>query len=253
MGKKILKDIKNMTDQQMQIFDGLMISDAYLRKNKGANGNASFLLTTSKKEFAEKVMQIFSIFPWSDKSLTTFDRYDKRTDNYHSSTVLRSRSIPFFTNQFNRWYPNGKKIIPKDIKINRDMLLWWYIGDGYLRKPKSRPNYRRVELATDSFSIEDVSFIIDKLKLALGDSSIYEERNEIMIGKQALVKFSNLLGTVSPVEDYQYKFDFGQYLNKNYFKSSFKDRPIHYINEFRKKNKVRELDFRSKSDIRKVV
>jgi len=242
----------NLTKQQQSIFDGLMISDAYLRKNKGVNGNARFGLTTSKREFAEKVMQIFSNFPWSDKSLTTFDRYDKRTGKSYSSTVLRSRCISFFTNQFNRWYPNSKKIVPDDIKIDKDMLLWWYIGDGYLRRKKSRPNYRRVELATDSFSIKELDFAIKKLKLLLGESSIYEERNEIMIGRQALVKFASLLGNVSPVVDYQYKFEFGQYLNNNYFKDSFKTRPLHFINKFRKKNKVRELDFRSKQDIRKV-
>lgn len=242
-----------LTKQQMQIFDGLMISDAYLRKNKGENGNGRFCLTTSKKEFAEKVMQIFSNFPWSEKSLITFDRYDKRTEKSHSSTVLVSLSDSFFTSQYYRWYPYGKKIVPKDIEITKDMLLWWYIGDGHLRRKKGRPNYRNVGLATMSFSNDEVDILIRKLKLFIGDNSIYKDnRNCIYIASQSLCSFAELFKDGSPIGCYGYKFEFGQYLNKNYWEDSFKTRPINYINEFRKKNKVRELDFRSKSDIRKV-
>ncbi len=78
------------------------------------------------------------------------------------------------------------------------------------------------------------------------------ENKEIAIGRKALVKFAQVLGPKSPIVDYQYKFEFGRYFKESYFKDSFKTRPIHYINEFRKKNKVRELNFISKEDIRKV-
>jgi len=73
-----------------------------------------------------------------------------------------------------------------------------------------------------------------------------------MIASQSLCSFAELFNEGSPVGCYSDKFEFGQYSNRNYFKDSFKTRPINYINEFRKKNKVRELDFRSKQDIRKV-
>ena len=214
------KEVKDITKKQMSIFDGLMISDAYLKKISGKSRNSRFVLTTSIRGFRDKVFNMFPNFPWSDASLRTINVYDKRTNKYYESNRLRSLSTIFFTEQRKRWYPNGKKIIPKDIEINRDMLLWWYIGDGYLCRKKIRPNYRRAELATDSFSMEDVYFIIDKLKLILGESSIYEENNEIMIGRQALVKFANLLGGVSPVKDYQYKFEFGRYFNEDYYERS---------------------------------
>ena len=133
------------------------------------------------------------------------------------------------------------------------MLLWWYIGDGCLIRKKSRPNWRRVNLATNSFEKNEVLSLIGKLKLFFKeDDNIYDEQNKIMISKKALCCFASLFESSCPVEDYRYKFDFGQYLDSNYFKNSFKTRPIHYINKFRKKHKVRELDFKSKKDIRKV-
>lgn len=239
-----------LTEKQMSIFDGLMISDAYLEKR---SKNARFGLTTSQVEFAEVVRGIFSNFPWSNPSITTKDRYDKRTNKSNSSTVLRSKTDEFLTEQFGRWYPNGKKIVPSDVSVDKDMLLWWYIGDGHLRRKKSRPNYRNVGLATMSFSNDDVDMLISKLKLFIGENSVYKDnRNCIMIASQSLCSFAELFKEGSPVGCYSYKFEFGQYLNRNYFKDSFKTRPINYINEFRRQNKVRELDFKSKTDIRKV-
>lgn len=242
----------DLTKKQMSIFDGLVISDACISK-ASKNGNARFSLVTKSKEFAEEVYKIFPSFPWSNPAINTRDRYDKRTNKYYSSTTARTKVNTFFTEQYRRWYPNGKKIIPKDIQISKDMLLWWYIGDGHLRRKKSRPNYRRVELATDSFERKDIIDSIEKLKLFLKeDDNIYVESNEIMIAKKALHKFAYLFKDGCDISDYIYKFDFGQYLNENYFKDSFRERPIHYINEFRKKNKVRELNFISKNDIKKV-
>ena len=90
-----------------------------------------------------------------------------------------------------------------------------------------------------SFSNSDVDMLINKLKIFLGEESIYKDnRNCIYIASQSLCCFSQLFKEGSPV-----KCD---------FKDSFKTRPIHFINEFRKENKVRELDFRSNDDIRKV-
>jgi hypothetical protein len=248
VGIKMIK----LTKYQMSVFDGLMISDACLERISGKR-NSRFILGTSKAEFAERAKQQFLNFPWSEKSLITKDRYDKRTEKSYSVTTLRSKVDEFFTAQRARWYPNGVKVVPYDIEINKDMLLWWYIGDGFLSRKKSRPNWRCVGLATDSFSDMDNNILIEKLKLFFKeDDNIYLCGNEIMISAQALCCFASLFENECPVDDYSYKFEFGQYLNKNYKKDSYKNRPLSHINEFRKKNKVRELDFRSNQDIRKV-
>jgi hypothetical protein len=159
----------------------------------------------------------------------------------------------YFNGQFERWYPSGSKIVPTDVEISKEMLLWWYIGDGCLIRKKSRPNWRRVNLATDSFTPDEVFCLIEKLGVFLGeDDNIYEEKNKIMISRKSLHCFSSLMQDACPIGTYQYKFDFGQYVDKGYWQNSFKTRPLSYINEFRRKNRVRELDFRSKQDIRRV-
>jgi hypothetical protein len=250
------EEICNMTEQQMSIFDGLMISDAYLKKTNSEWQNSSFKMMVKSREFAETVYNIFPSFPWSNSPIKTFDVYDKRTNNYHSSTVLSSKANLFFTKQRRRWYPNGKKIVPSDIKIDKDMLLWWYIGDGYLCRKKARPNYRRIELATDSFSQNEIFNLIGLLKSFLNeDDNIYEERNEIMIGKKALCRFASLFENSCPVNYYKYKFEFGQYLNKNYLKDlkeELRNRPFRHTEAFLNKKKFKELNLIAKMNTRKV-
>jgi hypothetical protein len=217
MKKLTFEEGKKITKEQMDIFNGLMISDAHLTKKNGKNGNSRFSLITSVKEFRDKVFDIFPNFPWSDSSLTSREVYDKRTNKRYKSHRLRSLTTTFFTEQRKKWYPKGKKIVPKDIKINKDMLLWWYIGDGHLHKNINRPNARRIELATEGFTLKEIKNLILQLKKTLNSESICEERNEIIISKDAITKFAYLLGTISPVPTYQYKFDFGQYLDPDYF------------------------------------
>ena len=122
-------------------------------------------------------------------------------------------------------------------------MLWWYLGDGHLRRKKSRPNYRRIELATDSFSLREINLLIKKLKAILDDENVYEESREICLSRTSIGKFAQIIGSVSPAKCYQYKFEFGMYTDPNYFKKSYSGRPIESINKYRKKHKVRELDY----------
>lgn len=228
------------------VFDGMMLSDGHLQKGKRSR-NARFRLSCKHAEFANTFKMHAGNFNWSDISIRNV--FDKRTNKTHISCRLDSKVDERLTEQHSRWYPNGKKIVPRDISLDRSTLMWWYLGDGFLTRKKSRPNYRRIGLATEGFTDDDIEFLRSKLIELLGDDSIYIEGREIMIAKKALCNFIKIVGLKSPVSCYQYKFDFGPYVNENYWKKSFEDRPLNHINEYRKKHKVRELNFKSKEEI----
>jgi DNA-binding XRE family transcriptional regulator len=68
-----------------------------------------------------------------------------------------------------KWYKqeNGKtaKIIPFDLKITPITVLFWYLGDGSLIRRKNDSNrVPFIVLATNTFSKDDVDFLIEKLK-----------------------------------------------------------------------------------------
>lgn len=231
----------------LDIFDGIIISDGHLSKPTSPMASSRLSMGVKYKSFVEAVVVAL---PLSWSPITKSSRKDKRTGNIYTTYQLRSHTSAFLREQRDRWYPNGTKIIPEDLILNKQVLLWWYLGDGSLPKRKARPNYRQIVLATNSFTLEDNNRLISMLKDILQDDNVYLENNMIIVARTAITQFAKIIGTKSPVSDYEYKFDFGQYLDEDYWKKSFKDRPIQSINSFRKKHRVRELDFRSKEDIR---
>ncbi|MHA2223850.1 MAG: hypothetical protein ACXAC8_01455 [Candidatus Hodarchaeales archaeon] len=79
---------------------------------------------------------------------------------YHTISVWSRNTIQFMK-IFHLWYPNGKKIVPKNVQMTPTTLLHWFIGDGY----SSRSG---LGLSTQSFSVLDVEFLISIINESLG-------------------------------------------------------------------------------------
>ncbi len=235
-----------MDEIEKQIIDGLILSDGYL--TPAPRTRKSIMRFTLKyREFAESIQVSLPSLSWGQ--IIERDTYDKRTGNAYHQIHLASHVDEYLTHQRHRWYPDGKKIIPKDLNLTSTTMLWWYLGDGCLLKKKIRPKFRRLALATNSFSPQEVDFLIEKLTTLVGDD-VYPEGKGIIISRNSITRFASLVGS-SPVECYAYKFDFGQYLDVDYKQKSYEDRPLKYINEFRKQNRVRELNYIDKTLILK--
>lgn len=194
-----------------------MLSDACLERSRV---NARFKMGVKHRSF---IAEAGTILPLDFAPLKYYILpVDKRTGKRYSGWKLSSRSDQFLTQQHDRWYRNRIKIVPKNIKLTPTCLLWWYLGDGHLERKTNRPNYRRVVLCTDSFTLAEINCLIHKLKKLLNSNdSIYEEGRHIIIGRMALCRFIKTIGSKSPVSDYDYKFEFGQYVDEDYFKKSF--------------------------------
>lgn len=56
-------------------------------------------------------------------------RPEAKEENYHNFYTVRSRRLPFL-NKYTSWYDSGEKRYPNDLKIDKDMVKMWYVGDG---------------------------------------------------------------------------------------------------------------------------
>ena len=72
-----------------------------------------------------------------------------------------TRSLPQFTGFYHQFYPNGKKIIPRDIQITPLTLAVWFMDDG------SR-SHKSWYLNTQQFSINDQKFLVNVLQKKFG-------------------------------------------------------------------------------------
>lgn len=117
---------------------------------------------------------------------------------YNSLTYSELLSI------YRRWYPNGKKIVPRDIVLTPLVCRQWYIGDGCLTHHKdSRPS---IVLATNGFSIYDVKWVTKQLN-KIGFKAKRTIQNAIRISVYSTKDFLEYIGNC-PVECYQYKWEY---------------------------------------------
>lgn len=117
-----------------------------------------------------------------------------KTAGWHSKTAF---CVDLHTERFRR-YPDGVKIVPPDISINPSVLLWWYLGDGFVAKYGAF-------LCTDSFTTDDNLRLVSLLS-EVGIPCHLTPSNRIRIEGEG--GFSTLIDYIgaSPVRCYDYKW-----------------------------------------------
>ncbi|MHA2294738.1 MAG: hypothetical protein ACXAEU_12455 [Candidatus Hodarchaeales archaeon] len=84
----------------------------------------------------------------------------RKKGTYHQHFLYSKYSISLLRIYY-KFYQEGVKIVPRDVKMTPTLLLHLYIGDGSLE-----PN--RLMLLTECFTREDNEYIIDLLREELG-------------------------------------------------------------------------------------
>ena len=117
--------------------------------------------------------------------------YDYRSCSYVELLSIRKK-----------WYPRGKKIVPKDIKLTSLTVKQWYIGDGSLEGSGNRR--KSIILSSEGFTTKDNQWLIKRLK-ELGFKAKYRASNKIALSSYSTKDFLNYIGKC-PVKCYQYKW-----------------------------------------------
>ncbi len=116
--------------------------------------------------------------------------------NYYT---IRSGVNESFTELREKWYPEGKKQVPKDLKLNEVVMLHWFLGDGNL------DNQNGITFCTDSFNKNGIEFLICEIT-KLGFDCYYSNKNRIIIPNRCVYEFLQFIGP-TPVECYLHKWD----------------------------------------------
>ena len=201
-----MKDYINI----QSVIDGCLLGDGCLELNKNGK-NASFRYISSSKQHVEFVHSYFKEYCTEDgQKIKRSEYFDKRTNKTYVHYYFRTKCLPIFTEQHNRYYKNGIKIIPNDLNIDKTVLLFWYIGDGELES-----KYGYVKLHTNCFNKTEVDTLCYKL-FKFNAKPLKKTDNQFLvtIPRNNVKKFLNLIGEC-PFEDYKHKWKFVEYKNKN--------------------------------------
>lgn len=176
----------NLSEKQMEVLDGMMLADGHLESSP-----TSARLTYGCK-FKETLLDIKAEFPqmhfsepWKSKDGCYFFKSSYYRD-LHTERI--------------RWYPQGSKIVPKDVKITPLSCYWWFVGDGYTQE-------KAIMLCTDSFDASEIQQLIDSLT-AVGFDGRKTSRNRIRIKTKSSILF---LGWITEdhyiAKQYAYKWE----------------------------------------------
>jgi hypothetical protein len=142
-------------DDAMSIFDGVMLSDGgisalrYYTREKFAISQSGVQHTDWLKHIAEAMIIL---------GVPVVDGCPKQ-GNYVSKgkeyicLYLQSKPCSFISFERSRWYPEGTKKVPCDIRINPVSVAHWFMGDG--SSSYFQGEYVEAKFSTDAFSLED--------------------------------------------------------------------------------------------------
>lgn len=191
-----------ITPNLREVLDGVLLSDGSIRHKDGRR-TASLRLTQSPKR--QGWLRMLRMELSTEGIITVTDPVHVRpTAIYGRITpggeylLLRSLNYVELVTERQRWYPNGKKIVPRDLRLTPAVLLHWFCGDGRGGDRKGTLGF-----CTDGFTVEDVDFLVGRLRIDLGVIALrtvsHRGHPQILVGRRnAAVKIQALLSNLLP-------------------------------------------------------
>lgn len=164
-----------------EALDGTMLGDACVAL-AGAGCDTPYFTIGHSDQQDSLVLWWQKIFGGGLRKKDATVKVDKRGMKWNSTSCSTTSSAhPMFTEVRRRWYPEGKKIVPRDLKLTPRMLAWWYMDDGSVCIGHNRTGGQRrktplekYRLYTNGFTQEDVEFLASLLLSEFGiESKVY--------------------------------------------------------------------------------
>ena len=186
--------------------DGLLLGDGCI--SNATSVSANYTHTEKHKDYLIWLSQ--QLAGCGIEQVGTIREYTN-TFNGHTAQVSRFATHPYseFLYMRNRWYPDGKKMVPADLIIKPITAFNWYVGDGYLLKRRNQRS--TIIFCTECFPENDCLFLIRKLAIKGIKAQLARYRNgfRITLGVDNTIKLLDFIGPC-PEEIfpcYGYKWD----------------------------------------------
>jgi len=133
-----------------------------------------------------------------------------RNGEYTASYSYATRSYRELREVRNRWYPNDKKRVPKDVRLTPLSVRTWFLEDGSLERRANHTYGGRIILYTCAFT-QNLHILVDGLKDILDTDAIHVHThdNTIAFGRREVIKrfFDFILPLPKELGfDYGYKY-----------------------------------------------
>lgn len=196
----------NISDREESILTGLLLGDGYINEQK--KGVNRLVVTSTSKEFLTHLSN--EAIPWLFKSPYLYQTAEKaaknmdksgpsktvNVENYNDAYRSHTPAHPHFNN-LREWYRSGSKKFPEKLKLDPDMIRYWYAGDGSLA---SYNKNAFAEISSKNEELEWLSSLFSELGFDVTTSV-----HKVRIPTSQTQDFLDMIGP--PVPGYEYKWD----------------------------------------------
>lgn len=181
----------------IEFLSGELLGDGYLHPLKKS---ASYQHASKYREYIEWISQ--TLASWGIEQSGQIQQI-----NAQWSIVYRysSRHYRALKDLRDRFYPNGRKIVPEDIELTPLTVRQWYIGDGCFAKPRKGHGRGNIIFATCSFDQRSIDILLAKMRDLGFRVSHWKASNSIGLSPYSIADFFNYIGPC-PISCYQYKW-----------------------------------------------
>jgi len=206
-------DAIKVDERFYEFVDGLLLGDGSIIGSKNSRHNCALSITQTVRhsdfiEFSAEILERYNIKFRIDTSEKRKIKIRGKVATQNEALWLRTVRCRVFTEERRRWYPNGVKRIPKDVRISPFSVALWYMGDGSCAEDKRSGNYI-LTFCTECFNSDNVAFLAKKLKEAfrLTYVGISNEKFGPRIRIQRKADVIRLLTQIEPyiLESFRYK------------------------------------------------
>ena len=146
-----------LSSEAISFLTGELLGDGYLGST--SKFSAGFVGASKYRKYLEWLSKTFQDFGIQQAGRIVGGYSPKIAFHYYSLLYAEFKSI------YDRFYPEGKKIVPLSLELNPAIVQQWFIGDGSLEFPRKgsrgRPN---IKFATDGFTETEVDFLVEKFR-----------------------------------------------------------------------------------------
>ena len=185
--KNIKKNILNPNEIQKQVLIGTVIGDGCLFAGKYARFHRMNLAHSLKqKEYFMMKYKILKNLILSEPKECV--EHDKRTDKDYYSIRFQSKSSPLYTDLYNVWYKDKKKIIPLDEikKMNELGLAIKYFDDGNILRNAGN-------IAMNDYDLDSIENLRAVLYEKFNIKTTFQKSKTIYIPKKEFINFKNII------------------------------------------------------------
>lgn len=192
-----------LTEELRSILDGLLLSDGYLNHIKGRSTASLRLMQAPIRRGwlhqLRETLDVLGVETALDVVVKKSTLFEDRVMPERSYDLLRSLNYVELVNERQRWYPEGSKVVPRDLRLNPLTLTHWFCGDGRGGDRKGTLGF-----CTDGFHRSDVEFLVARLKLDLNIHATQVENHrghfQILVGRRdEAVKVKELVSPHIPI------------------------------------------------------